>query len=49
VGLVAADVGRLLGGGPMVAQAVGLDDEAEIRPEEVDAMAAESALADGRG
>ena len=44
VGLVATEVDRLLGGGPVMAEAVGLDDEAEVGPEEVDAVAAEAAL-----
>ena len=44
VRLVAADVIRLLGRGPVMAEAVGLDDEAEVRPEEVDAMTAEARL-----
>ena len=44
VGLVAAEVDRLLGGGAVVAEAVGLDDEAEGGPEEVDPVATEPAL-----
>ena len=35
VGLVADAVPRLRGGGPVVAQAIGLDDQPEIRPVEV--------------
>jgi len=41
VGLVANAVAGLLGRGAVVAQAVGLDDQAEIGPEEVDAKAAD--------
>jgi hypothetical protein len=44
VGLVAASVGGLLGGGAVVAAAVGLDDEAELGPEEVDAVAVDPDL-----
>jgi hypothetical protein len=44
VGLVAAEIHRLLGRGPVVAEAVGLDHEAEVGPEEVDPVAAESTL-----
>jgi hypothetical protein len=49
VGLIAAPVTRLLGGRAVVAQAVGLDDEAEVRPEEVDPEAVEPLLCEGRG
>ena len=42
--LVAADVRGLLGRGAVVAEAVGLDHQAEFRPEEVDAIAAEAFL-----
>jgi hypothetical protein len=49
MGLVAAQVDLLLGGGAVVAEAVGLDDEAELRPEEVDAIATEPPLGGGRG
>jgi len=39
--LVAADVLGLRGGGAVVGEAVGLDDELLLRPEEVDAVSAE--------
>jgi hypothetical protein len=42
--LVPAQVHRLLGRGPVVAKAVGLDHEAEVGPEEVDSMATEPTL-----
>lgn len=42
--LVAAQVGRLLGRGAVMAQAVGLDHEPEVKPEEVDPVAAELLL-----
>jgi hypothetical protein len=41
VGLVAAEVDRLLGGGAVMAEAVGLDDETESGPEEIDPIAPE--------
>lgn len=44
VRLVASEVHRLLGRGAVMAQAVGLDHEAEVGPEEVDPMRAELAL-----
>src|ERR1700743_3870380 len=46
--LIAAEVHRLLGGGPVMAQAVGLDDEAEGGPEEIDSISAQPALGLGR-
>ena len=49
MGLVAPEVHRLLGRGAVMAEAVGLDDEAEVGPEEVDPIAAEAALGLGRG
>jgi hypothetical protein len=48
VGLIATEVHRLLGGGPVVAEAVGLDDEVQRGPEEVDPIAPEAALGLGR-
>jgi hypothetical protein len=44
VGLVAPEVHGLLGGGAVMAEAVGLDDEAESGPEEVDSIATQTAL-----
>ena len=49
VGLVAPHVDRLVGGGAVVGEAVGLDDEAERGPVEVDAVAAEVGLGGRRG
>src|ERR1700742_275145 len=46
--LIAAEIHRLLGGGPVMAQAVGLDDEAEGGPEEIDSISAQPALRLGR-
>ncbi len=48
VSLVPAEVHRLLGGGAVVAKAVGLDHEAQLGPEEVDPVTAEPALGVGR-
>jgi hypothetical protein len=45
VGLVSAPIARLLGGRSVVAEAVGLDDEPEAGPEEVDAKAVHPLLA----
>src|SRR4051794_38612333 len=42
--LVADAVVGLLGGGAVVAEAVGFDDEVQLGPEEVDAVLAEAAL-----
>jgi hypothetical protein len=49
VRVVAPDVRGLRRGGAMVAQAVGLDHEAVLGPEEIDAVAAEAPLALGQG
>ncbi len=49
VGLIATPVARLLGGRAVVAQPVGLDDQAELRPEEVDSEAVEVSLRQRRG
>ena len=48
VGLVSAAVGCLLGRGAVKAPAVGLDDESEVGPEEVDAVAVDVLLGQGR-
>ena len=48
VRLIAAPVTRLLRGRAVVAQAVGLDHEAEVRPVEVDAEAVEPLLGQRR-
>jgi len=49
MGLVAKPVFRLLGGGAVVAQAVGLDDQAEVGPVEVDVESVELDLRLGLG
>lgn len=49
VGLIATPVARLLGGRAVVAQPVGLDDQAEVRPEEVDSEVVEVSLRQRRG
>lgn len=48
VSLIATEVHGLLGSGPVVAETVGLDDEAAVGPEEVDSMTAEATLRVGR-
>jgi len=48
VGLIAQAVPRLLGTGAVVAKAVGLHDEAEARPVEVDAIAVDHLAGQGR-
>ena len=47
VRLVASPVSRLLGGRPVVAQAICLDDEAKLRPIEVDPVAVDDDLSEG--
>ena len=49
VGLVAQGVASLLGGRPVVTQAVCLDDEVEVGPVEIDAEAVDTGLGQGKG
>jgi hypothetical protein len=49
VGLVAAPVSGLLRGGSVVAETVGFNDEAEIRPVEVDVIAVDPLLGERSG
>ncbi len=48
VGLVPLAILRLLGRSAVVGEPVGLDDESEIRPEEVDAMTRNRLLGEGK-
>lgn len=49
MGLVPADVDRLLGGGAVVGEAVGLDHQTELGPVEVDSVAVHPGLGAGLG
>jgi hypothetical protein len=44
VNLVAQMIPCLLGGSPVVGQAVGLDDQSQVRPKEVDPESVEALL-----
>jgi hypothetical protein len=49
MGLVAFETAALLRSGAVVAQAVGLNDDAELRPEEVDLVAVDPRFRLGNG
>jgi len=49
VGLIADPITRLLGRRPVVAKPIGLDDQTEIRPEEIDLEAVDPAPGERQG